>query len=113
MDTSNMATRLARKKSQPTRKPVQVSLDRDLLEQVDKQTGERGRSAFISRAIRLLLRAQREKAMGDQLRAAYEGKGDELWAEVKPWIEEQSWSPEDDLVETDAGASRPRQRERG
>ena len=94
-----MAT--TRRKPPARKKPVQVSLDQSLLRQVDaeEETKRRGRSAFVTQAILCYLRQKRSKEVDYRLTAAYAGKAAELWAEAEPWISEQAWPPEDDLVE--------------
>lgn len=104
---------VARKKPPAGKKAVQVSLDRSLLKRVDAEEDTRrlGRSAFITQAILSYLRQKRSQEVDERLTAAYAGRADELWAEAEPWISEQLWPPEDDLVEI-AQPEQPRSRAR-
>ena len=106
-----------RKKPPARKRPVQVSMDQSLLKEIDadEESKKLGRSAFIARAVINYLRQKRERDVDARLIAAYAGKADELWAEAEPWINEQVWPPEDDLVETvrpEQSRSRARARSR-
>ena len=74
-------------------KPVQISLDRELLARIDRdpQTKEQGRSAFIRDAVELYLAAKRSRQIDGNIAAAYGGKSRDLLDDVEPWIEEQVW----------------------
>lgn len=74
-------------------KPVQISLDRELLARVDRdpQTKKQGRSAFIRDAIELYLAAKRRRGVDRQIAFAYRDKSRELLADVEPWLGEQAW----------------------
>lgn len=74
-------------------KPVQISLDRELLARIDRdpQTKKQGRSAFIRDAVELYLAAKRRGQVDHDIAAAYGGKSRDLLDDVKPWIEEQAW----------------------
>jgi metal-responsive CopG/Arc/MetJ family transcriptional regulator len=82
MDTSNMPA-----------KPVQISLDRELLARIDRdpQTKKQGRSAFIRDAVELYLATKRRRQVDNDIAAAYGGKSRDLLDDVEPWIEEQVW----------------------
>lgn len=82
MDTTNMSA-----------KPVQISLDRELLARIDRdpQTKKQGRSAFIRDAVELYLAAKRRRQVDNDIAAAYGGKIRDLLDDVEPWIEEQVW----------------------
>jgi len=82
LDSFNMAAR-----------PVQISLERDLLTRIDRdpQTRKEGRSAFIRDAVTLYLEAKRRKEIDAQIRRAYQGHGRELLDEVERLLEEQAW----------------------
>jgi metal-responsive CopG/Arc/MetJ family transcriptional regulator len=82
MDTSIMPAR-----------PVQISLDRKLLQQIDRdpQTKKQGRSAFIRSAVELYLQAKRRREIDVQIRRAYQGTGHELLEEIQDMLETQAW----------------------
>ena len=81
----NMATR-----------PVQVTIDDDLLAAVDAdpEAKERGRSAFIRSALRLYLKAKGRRAIDAQIRAAYGEQADSMVSEIEDLMEQQTW-PDD------------------
>ena len=59
-------------------KPVQVSIDSDLLRRIDRdpETRQKGRSAFIRAAVELYLTAKRRQRVESELREAYDGHGE-------------------------------------
>jgi metal-responsive CopG/Arc/MetJ family transcriptional regulator len=77
-------------------KPVQVSMDADLLQRVDEdeETQTRGRSAFVRSAIELYLVTKRRQRIDAQIAAAYRGKADRLLGEAVDVIDAQVW-PDD------------------
>jgi len=77
-------------------RPVQISLEEDLLRRIDQdpEARENGRSAFIRSATELYLRAKERKSVDDAIRAAYQGKADDLLAEVESLLRGQSWPDE-------------------
>jgi metal-responsive CopG/Arc/MetJ family transcriptional regulator len=77
-------------------KAVQISMDTDLLEQIDRdpEVQEKGRSAFIRSAVELYLRAKRRRAIDEQIARAYEGQADSLREEIVDLMGEQSWPKE-------------------
>jgi metal-responsive CopG/Arc/MetJ family transcriptional regulator len=77
-------------------RPVQISLDDDLLRRIDRdpEAKEKGRSAFIRAATELYLRAKERRRVDDEIRAAYQGKADELLAEIEHLLGAQSWPGE-------------------
>ncbi len=77
-------------------RPVQISLDTELLRRIDAdpEVRERGRSAFIRSAIETYLRARRRQEIDAQLAAAYDGRADEVLEDVSDLIGEQEWPPE-------------------
>jgi predicted RNA-binding protein YlxR (DUF448 family) len=105
LDNANMKARSSsrRKRTLPAKKPVQVSLDRSLLRVIDADAESKvqGRSAFITSAILLYLRAKREKLIDDQIIAVISKQGNEMANESKPLVAAQSFSPDDgdDLIE--------------
>ena len=74
-------------------KPVQISLDRDLLARIDRdpQTKKQGRSAFIRDAVELYLATKRRRQIDGEIAAAYGGKSGGLLDDFEPWIEERVW----------------------
>ena len=76
-----------------TAKPVQISIDRELLARIDRdpQTKKQGRSAFVRDAVELYLAVKHRREVDRQIAAAFGNKSDELLADVEPWIEEQAW----------------------
>ena len=77
-------------------KPIQISVDTDLLQQIDAdpETRSRGRSSFVRSAIELYLKMKNRKRIETQIREAYGGQADALSAEVLDLIEAQAW-PDD------------------
>jgi metal-responsive CopG/Arc/MetJ family transcriptional regulator len=80
----------------PRARPVQISLDEDLLARVDEDSEARihGRSAFMRSAIRRYLREKEEARIDDALRAAYRGHADDALEDVELLIEGQAWPDE-------------------
>jgi metal-responsive CopG/Arc/MetJ family transcriptional regulator len=74
-------------------KPVQISLDQQLLRRIDRdpETRQRGRSAFIRNAVSTYLRAKERHQVDEAIRRAYEGKDDEMLSEVEALIGSQAW----------------------
>jgi metal-responsive CopG/Arc/MetJ family transcriptional regulator len=77
-------------------KPVQVSIDLELLRRIDAdpETRKKGRSAFIRSAVSSYLRAKRSRAVDAAIAAAYGGAADDMLAEVSDVLDAQAW-PED------------------
>lgn len=73
--------------------PVQVSIERALLERIDMdpETKKRGRSAFIRSAVELYLKAKERRDIDHAIRRAYAGKGAALLEEIDELIEVQEW----------------------
>lgn len=71
--------------------PVQVSIEKALLKRIDMdpETKERGRSAFIRSAVEIYLRAKERREVDLAIHRAYSGKGDELLSEIEDLIEVQ------------------------
>jgi metal-responsive CopG/Arc/MetJ family transcriptional regulator len=82
IDTSNMGAR-----------PVQISLDEDLLRRIDAQPEARreGRSALIRSALLLYLRAKEKQNIDEAITKAYGGKQDELLDEIESLMKAQAW----------------------
>jgi metal-responsive CopG/Arc/MetJ family transcriptional regulator len=77
-------------------KPVQISVDTDLLDRIDRdpEVQERGRSAFIRSAVELYLAAKRRRAIDEQISRAYEGHADSLHDEIADLMGDQAWPKE-------------------
>jgi metal-responsive CopG/Arc/MetJ family transcriptional regulator len=73
-------------------KPVQISIDVDLLRRIDAdpETREQGRSAFVRSAVSSYLEAKRRRDVDTAIRSAYGGAGDML-AEVASTMDAQAW----------------------
>ncbi len=74
-------------------KPVQVSIDTELLRRIDRdpETKASGRSAFIRSAVSSYLEAKRRKDVDAAIRAAYGGSADAIEAEVADLVDAQAW----------------------
>lgn len=77
-------------------RPVQVSIDSDLLARIDSdpETLEKGRSWFIRSAAELYLAAKRRQEIDHQLAAAYRGQGEAMTSEIAELLERQQWPHE-------------------
>jgi metal-responsive CopG/Arc/MetJ family transcriptional regulator len=77
-------------------KPVQVSIDVELLRRIDAdpETRKRGRSAFIRSAVSSYLSAKRKREIDSAITTAYAGKGAALSTEISGFVDSQAW-PED------------------
>lgn len=75
-------------------KPVQISMDSELLGRVDAdpEVKERGRSAFVRSAIELYLSAKERREIDANLTRAYAGKADEMLEEIGDLLDLQAWS---------------------
>ena len=74
-------------------KPVQVSIDVELLKRIDAdpETRERGRSAFVRSAVASYLAAKQRRAIDVAIRAAYGGAADAMETEVSELLDAQAW----------------------
>jgi metal-responsive CopG/Arc/MetJ family transcriptional regulator len=74
-------------------KPVQVSIDLELLRRIDAdpETREKGRSAFVRSAVSHYLDARRRRETDAAIRAAYGSAADDMQAEVTGLMDAQSW----------------------
>ncbi len=74
-------------------KAVQVSIDTDLLRQLDAdpEVKEKGRSAFIRTAVRLHLAAKQRRENDARIAQAYGGEADPLLSEVESLVDGQPW----------------------
>ena len=69
-------------------KPIQISLDAELLERIDNdpEAQERGRSALIRSAVEVYLRAKERKSIEKKIVEAYGGSKDDIAAEIQDLI---------------------------
>lgn len=74
-------------------KPVQVSIDLELLKRIDAdpETREKGRSAFVRSAVSSYLAAKRRKAVDLAIGAAYGDAAEAMAAEVSNLMDAQAW----------------------
>jgi metal-responsive CopG/Arc/MetJ family transcriptional regulator len=77
-------------------KPVQISLDRELLQRIDRDPEARsqGRSAFIRSAVEVYLTAKKRRELEERLTNAYSGQGDSMLEEVVELLSGQAWPSE-------------------
>jgi metal-responsive CopG/Arc/MetJ family transcriptional regulator len=77
-------------------KPVQISIDTDLLERIDSDPEARthGRSAFVRAAVERYLEAKARRQVDAQIAAAYGGRADVMLEEIADLMDAQAW-PED------------------
>lgn len=77
-------------------KPVQISLEPELLERIDAdhETRTRGRSAFIRAAVERYLAAKARRRIDSQIEAAYARGADKALRDAEPLIDAQAW-PDD------------------
>jgi len=77
-------------------KPVQLSIDLDLLRRIDAdpETREKGRSAFVRSAVSSYLEAKRRREIDAAIRAAYGAAADAMKAEVADLMDAQAWPRE-------------------
>ena len=75
-------------------KPVQISFDEELLEELDEseEVKREGRSAVLRRAVKEYLQRRRRRAIADQYRRAY-GQDGGLGEEYEGWEEQGEWPP--------------------
>jgi metal-responsive CopG/Arc/MetJ family transcriptional regulator len=74
-------------------RPVQISMDSDLLGQIDAdpEAQEKGRSAFIRSAVELYLKAKERQEIEMRLTQAYSGEAGSLLEEVEELLGMQAW----------------------
>jgi metal-responsive CopG/Arc/MetJ family transcriptional regulator len=77
-------------------KPVQISLDRELLERIDRdaEVRRRGRSAFIRAAVEHYLAFKERREVEAQLFRAYGGQAESMLSEIAELMDHQSWPNE-------------------
>ena len=77
-------------------KPVQVSIDSELLQRIDAdpETRTRGRSAFVRAAVELYLARKERRRIEAQIAEAYRGRADTVLVETTDLIDAQAWPDE-------------------
>jgi metal-responsive CopG/Arc/MetJ family transcriptional regulator len=77
-------------------KPVQISLDTDLLERIDRdpETQAEGRSAFMRKAVERYLAAKRRHDIDARIVTGYQGQPETALRDVAGMIDAQSWPDE-------------------
>jgi Arc/MetJ family transcription regulator len=79
-----------------TARSVQISVDAELLAEVDRQaeTKKHGRSAFVREALLMLLRAKRSEQVDASYARGYGGKAKALATDLGPLRKRQVWPEE-------------------
>lgn len=74
-------------------KPVQVSLDDELLKRIDRDSEAKklGRSAFIRNAVAAYLQAKERRDIDAAIRRAYAGEANDVVDEIEELIGAQAW----------------------
>jgi metal-responsive CopG/Arc/MetJ family transcriptional regulator len=74
-------------------KPVQISIDHELLARIDRdpQTKKQGRSAFMRDAVELYLATRHRREVNRKIATAYATKSHDLLADAEAWLEDQAW----------------------
>ncbi|HEU4583394.1 MAG TPA: ribbon-helix-helix protein, CopG family [Polyangiaceae bacterium] len=74
-------------------KPVQVSLDGELLRRIDRdpEAKKLGRSAFIRNAVSAYLQAKERREVDAAIRRAYAAEGQDLVEEIEDLMGAQAW----------------------
>ena len=77
-------------------KPVQLSIDTELLQRIDRDPEARakGRSAFVRSAVEVYLEAKRRRDVDERLATAYAGQADAMLEEVVELLGGQAWPTE-------------------
>lgn len=77
-------------------KPVQISLDVELLERIDDdvETRTHGRSAFIRTAVEHYLRARHRALIDKAIGEAYDGQAEGMRREIAGLMDAQAWPAE-------------------
>jgi metal-responsive CopG/Arc/MetJ family transcriptional regulator len=77
-------------------KPVQISIETELLERIDRdpEARARGRSAFIRSAVEIYLTAKERREIEERLAKAYDGQDDAMLEEVVELLSGQAWPGE-------------------
>ncbi len=76
-----------------TVRPVQISIDPDLLGRIDSdpEARDKGRTAFVRSAVRLYLKTKERREIEARLAGAYAGQADALLEEIEAVMGGQSW----------------------
>jgi metal-responsive CopG/Arc/MetJ family transcriptional regulator len=76
-----------------TAKPVQISIDADLLRRIDAdpEVREKGRSALVRAAVRLYLAAKERRETEARIARAYDGEANAMLDEVAELMRAQEW----------------------
>lgn len=79
-----------------TAKPVQISLDVELLERIDAdpEAKAHGRSAFVRAAVERYLAIRERNAIDARIRKAYGGAAEKMRTEASDFMDAQQW-PDD------------------
>ncbi|MPY89358.1 MAG: ribbon-helix-helix protein, CopG family [Luteitalea sp.] len=74
-------------------RPLQISIDTELLQRIDAdpEARERGRSAFIRSAVQLYFKIKERREIEAQLTQAYVGEADAMLDEVGDLLSAQAW----------------------
>ena len=74
-------------------KPVQISLDSELLRRIDRdsEAREKGRSAFVRSAVLLYLEAKKRRRVDREILDAFSRKADDLATEIEGLMAAQTW----------------------
>ena len=74
------------------KKTIQVTMEPELLDQIDNddETRRKGRSAFLRNAVKLYLQQKRLKSISEQYSTGY-AHGVEKDPDLKSWEDEQVW----------------------
>ena len=74
-------------------RPIQVSMDEDLLDRIDADDDARrhGRSAFLRAAASFYLAAKQRRETDRRIADAYRGHADEMIDEVAEFMDLQEW----------------------
>jgi metal-responsive CopG/Arc/MetJ family transcriptional regulator len=77
-------------------KPVQISLDTELLDRIDQdpETQAEGRSAFVRKAIEGYLAVKQRREIDAQIAAAYGGHVEQMLADAVDLMDAQAWPAE-------------------
>lgn len=74
-------------------KPVQISLDGELLRRIDRdpEAKKLGRSAFVRNAVSAYLQAKERRDIDAAIRKAYQATAEDLVDEVEELLAAQAW----------------------
>lgn len=74
-------------------KPIQISIDTDLLRRIDAdpEAKQKGRSALVRAAVEVYLTAKERREREARIARAYSGQADAMLDEVADLIRAQEW----------------------